>query len=134
MTADALNAPAWLNDTIPVAPRVVKAPVEAVVLPIGVELIASAVNNSVVLTVVPLSVILEFARPCAPPEPLGTTLLVIAEALVLQVGQAIAPAAEIVIGDEPLKPDEPTAEIGSCPDTSAARFTAPNVGAPAALP
>ena len=49
-----------------------------------------AVIGSVDATVVPLSVTLELASPCAPPEPLGMTLLVIAAALVVHVGQEIA--------------------------------------------
>lgn len=42
---------------------------------------------------------------------------------VAQVAQAMAPAADMVTGEVPLRPAEPTLLIGSWPDTSLASAT-----------
>src|SRR5579872_2831182 len=56
-----------------------------------------------------------------------TSPLVSEAAEVTQVAQAIAPAALIVTGAVPLRPDEPTPLIGNCPVTSVERLTALHV-------
>ena len=53
---------------------------------------------------------------------------------VRQVGQEIAPAPEMEIGEVPLKPELPTLPIGNCPVTSVPRFTADHEGLPEAFP